>query len=153
MSIFFSLLSGLLGSLLVSITSTKMPDSEIVMVEYTKSGTMAGYLYYGKVERQDDGTVVIEAMQENYGEIIKKKVDPQVLTDLKTIVKEHKIYAYKGYYRPHFEVLDGYTWSLTIRFANGQSIDSGGSNAYPSGDGLSAIRELFIELVTDKPIN
>ena len=42
------LVGGLVGVL--SCALKKMPDGELVSVEYTRSGTMAGYVYEGHVE-------------------------------------------------------------------------------------------------------
>ena len=46
-----------------------------------------------------------------------------------------------------FQVYDGYTWSFYAKFSDGSSISSGGSNARPSGNGLSRIRGLMTDLV------
>ena len=37
---------------------TKAPEGQLVLLEYTKSGTMAGYEYFGRVEKQPNGTFV-----------------------------------------------------------------------------------------------
>ena len=45
---------------------TKAPEGQLVLLEYTKSGTMAGYEYFGRVEKQPNGTFVVIAMKESY---------------------------------------------------------------------------------------
>ena len=69
-----SLISGWLGSVTVEGIFSKMPKGELVKVEYSEQGTMAGYKYYGLVEKQEDGTVIVKAQKESYGEIIEKKI-------------------------------------------------------------------------------
>ena len=77
-----TLISGWLGSVSVEGIFSRMPKGELISVEYHVSGTAAGYQYYYLVERQKDGTVVLKAMKENYGEIIEKKVDAKVLSHI-----------------------------------------------------------------------
>ena len=144
-----SLISGWLGSVTVEGIFSRMPKGELVWVEYTKSGTMACYIYYSEVELQKDGTVIVKSQKESCGEIIEKKVDPKVLTDLRNIIKEHKMYKYKEHYRPYFQVLDGYSWTFSARFSDGTSISSSGSNAGPGGDGLHVLRDYMRGLVSD----
>ena len=148
--ILVSLVSSWLGTLSVESIFSKMPEGELVKVEYTEHGTMAGYRYYALVERQEDGTVIVKAQREKYGEIIEKKVKAETLADLRAIIKEYKMYKYKEYYLPPFQVLDGYSWSFSAKFSNGESISSGGSNARPRGEGLGALHEYMISLVTAK---
>lgn len=145
-----SLISGWLGSVTVEGIFSKMPKGELVKVEYSEQGTMAGYKYYGLVEKQEDGTVIVKAQKESYGEIIEKKVNAEVLSDLRDIIKEQKMYKYKEKYLPPFRVLDGYSWSFSARFSDEEVIGSHGSNARPGGDGLGKLQEYMISLVTDK---
>ena len=98
---------------------TKAPEGQLVLLEYTKSGTMAGYEYFGRVEK------------------------------LKQIIVEEKMMKYKEHYRPVFEVLDGYMWHFEATFSEGARVYSSGSNARPGGDGLKRVREYLTELVAD----
>ena len=103
---------------------TKAPEGQLVLLEYTKSGTMAGYEYFGRVEKQPNGTFV-------------------------QIIVEEKMMKYKEHYRPVFEVLDGYMWHFEATFSEGARVYSSGSNARPGGDGLNRVREYLTELVAD----
>ena len=142
-----SFISGWLGSVSVDGIFSRMPKGELISVEYHVSGTAAGYQYYYLVERQNDGTVVLKAMKENYGEIIEKKVDAKVLSHIQDIIKLYKMYKYKERYLPYFDVRDGYMWDFYARFSEGESISSGGSNAWPKNDGLGAIRAYVTEVL------
>ena len=142
-----TLISGWLGSVSVEGIFSRMPKGELISVEYHVSGTAAGYQYYYLVERQKDGTVVLKAMKENYGEIIEKKVDAKVLSHIQDIIKSYKMYKYKERYLPYFDVRDGYMWDFYARFSEGESIGSGGSNVWPKNDGLGAIRAYVTEVL------
>ena len=127
-----SFISGWLGSVSVEGIFSRMPKGELISVEYHVSGTAAGYQYYYLVERQNDGTV---------------KVDAKVLSHIQDIIKSYKMYKYKERYLPYFDVRDGYMWDFYARFSDGESISSGGSNAWPKNDGLGAIRAYVTEVL------
>lgn len=147
MGVIISLLTSLLGTFSNCISQKQMPTGELVSVEYTEHGTMAGYRYYGSVELQDNGTILLKAMKKNYDPIQEKKVDKEVLNHIQNIIKEHKIYRYKEHYRPTFEVLDGYSWHFEAKFSDGEKIYTGGSNARPRDNGCELIQEYLIDLV------
>lgn len=147
--IIISLMSSWLGIQSSQGFFSSMPKGQLVKIEYSESGTMAGYRYYGCVELQKDGSVIVKAQKESYGEIIEKKVKAEVLTELRNIVKEHKMYKYKERYRPFLKVLDGYSWSFYAKFSDGESISSNGFNARPGGEGLNTLIQYMRKLVTD----
>ena len=70
---------------------TKAPEGQLVLLEYTKSGTMAGYEYFGRVEKQPNGTFVVIAMKESYGDLYQKKIGKEELEKLKQIIVEEKM--------------------------------------------------------------
>lgn len=131
------LLMGLLGCLL-SCSTQKMPEGRLLSMEYTVSGTMAGYQYEMHVKRSSD-TIMLRAMKEEYGPLYEKMLSEEELAGYVQIIRDAKMYHYKERYLPLFEVLDGYMWSYSAMFENG-SIYSHGSNALPPGDGLERIR-------------
>ena len=141
------LVGGLFGVL--SCAMKKMPEGELVSVEYTRSGTMAGYVYEGHVERDLTGAFVLRAMKENYGPLFEKILDAEVMGKFRQIIEEEKMYKYKESYMPTLEVLDGWGWSFHATFSDGSVISSHGSNASPSDNGLDRIRNYMTELVQD----
>lgn len=143
-SLLLCLIGGWLA--LISCAMKKMPESELVSVEYTRSGTMAGYEYEGRVEKDSTGGFVLRAMQESYGPLYEKRLNAEELKYFLRIIEEEKMFKYKESYRPAMEVLDGWSWSFDARFADGSSIASHGSNASPSGEGLKRIRTYMSEL-------
>lgn len=147
MGFIISLLTGILSTFSSCISQKQMPTGNLVRVEYTEHGTMSGYRYYGSVELQENGTVLLKAMKKNYDSILEKKVDKEVLNHIQNIIKEHKMYKYKEHYRPIFEVLDGYSWHFEAKFSDGGKIYTGGSNARPSDDGWEIIQQYLIDLV------
>lgn len=140
----------MIGSMMTLLCcGTKAPEGQLVLMEYTKTGTMAGYMYFGRVEKLSDGTFVVTAMKEEYGKLYRKKIGKTELEKLKQIVVEEKMMKYKEHYRPIFDVLDGYMWHFEATFSDGARVYSSGNNATPSGNGLGRVREYLTELVAD----
>lgn len=133
---------GLLGC-----ATKKMPEGELVRVEFTRSGTMAGYEYEGHVEKDSAGDFVLRAMKESYGPLFERRLDAETMGKFRQIIEEEKMYAYKEVYRPRMEVLDGWGWSFSAAFSDGTVISSHGSNASPRDNGLLRIRNLMEELI------
>jgi hypothetical protein len=146
-NIMTTLLGGLLGIFTACGQKTLMPDGALLSLDYTISGTMAGYEYEAHVETLKNGNVEVRASSEPYGPLVVKTVDKSALDSLRTIIETEKMYAYKNHYEPPFEVLDGRMWSFHALFEGDKSISSHGSNAWPKGDGLSRIREYIATLV------
>lgn len=67
--------------------------------------------------------------------------DHSVFDSLQQIITKHKMYTYYGHYQPPFDITDGGSWSLYVRYASGNSIDAGGYMAGPDGYG-AAFREI-----------
>lgn len=145
------LLFCVLGSLfsLIGCSVKKMPEGELLSVEFARSGMRAGNEYEGRVEKDSSGVITLTAMKEPYGPLFEKRLSAKDLQKFRQIIEENKMYKYKDSYRPMVRVLDGWSWSFTAVFSDGTSISSHGSNAGPSDDGLQEIRELMQELIKD----
>ena len=127
----------------------KMPEGELVKLELTRSGTMAGYEFEGRVMQDSTGAFVLRAMKESRGPLFEKNLDAEAMEQFRQIIEEEKMYKYKEVYRPILEVLDGWSWSFKAAFSDGSVISSHGSNARPGGDGLERVRGLMEELAQD----
>ncbi len=141
----FCMVIGLLGVLGCEVK--RMPEGNLVCVELTRSGTMAGYQYEGRVRQDSTGAFVLRAMKENYGPLFEKKLDGEVMKRFRQIIEEEKMYKYKERYLPMIKVLDGWSWTFEASFDDGSKIQSHGSNARPKDEGLERIRELMDELI------
>ena len=95
------------------------PQGELLSVEYTHSGTMAGYIYEGRVKQNPDGRYVLTAMKENYGPLYRKQISKEAVDSFRQIIIDEKMYKYKEHYRPSMEVLDGEGWHFAAKFSDG----------------------------------
>lgn len=128
---------------------TPEPTGELLSVDYTHSGTMAGYIYEGRVKLDSNGNFVLTAMKENYGSLFQKQISKEAVDSFKQIIIEEKMYKYKEHYRPSMEVLDGEGWHFAAKFSDGTRIYSSGSNAWPRGNGLGRIQGYLLKLIAD----
>lgn len=144
----------LMGSVLslLSCSRATMPESELESVEFTRSGTMAGFEYEGRVKKDSSGVFVLRAMKETYGPLFEKQLTAEQMTRFREIIVEEKMYKYKERYTPMMEVLDGWSWEFHAKFADGSCIYSHGSNASPRGEGLHKIRQYMVELIQDSEV-
>ncbi len=140
--------SGLISLLGCSFMKS-MPDSELISVEYTRSGTMAGYVYEGRVKVDSNGSFKLQAMKEDNGLLYEKIIGKDEMQKFRQIIKDEKMYKYKEKYMPMLKVLDGWSWSFKAGFADGTSISSSGFNASPKSKGLQVIKDYMKELVVD----
>ena len=143
--LFFCLIGGLFSFL--GCAMKKMPEGELVSVEFSRHGTMARPVFKGSVIQDSTGTFLLTAMKESYGPLFEKTVDTEVMKHFRQIIEEEKMYKYKESYTPILKVLDGWHWSFRARFSDGSSIYSHGFNAGPRDNGLVRIRGYMQELV------
>lgn len=143
---YLTLLTVLLGTVLTGCAQHNVPQGDIVSLEYTRSGTMAGHIYMAYVTRDSLGAYTLEAMPKDYADLRKRSLSRKEMDSLRTIVIEEKMYAYKERYTPIMPIMDGYSWRLVIKFSDGKRIYSSGSNAVPRGDGIQRLRDYLAQL-------
>lgn len=145
--LFFCLIGSLLGVLGCSVK--KMPEGELVRVKYSRHVSRAGAEYEGLVERDSTGAYVLKAMQTPYGPLFEKQLNATEVQQFRQIIQEEKMYQYKEIYTPMMRVLDGYSWSFSAKFSDGNIVSTHGENASPRGDGIARIRSLMMELAKE----
>ena len=109
----------------------KPNDSDLVGFHYSYDGTIGGNNYRYDI---DDGVFTYEAMDNNYGEL-SAPVGDDLLKKLKDIYLANKVYQWDGFSKYATNVSDGDGFSVSFRFADGESCSAHGSNAYPEGYG------------------
>ncbi|MBP5134855.1 MAG: hypothetical protein ILP24_03735 [Paludibacteraceae bacterium] len=130
---------GLLLSCLFGCHSAQMPDSQMVSYEYGYYNCTA--LPVLELEMHLNGSKVYVNLVQG-SDTVRFEADKSLIDEVQRVFAEQKMYKYKPSYSPRFEVLDGYSWRYSAKFADGASFASGGSNAWPSGDALRQIAAL-----------
>ena len=147
MGIITCMIGGLFS--LIGCSMKSMPEGELVKLRFVSSGTMARPKFEGTIEKDSSGVFVLKAMKENYGPMFEKRITKENMAHFRQIIEEEKMYKYKEAYRPLMQVLDGWGWSFNAKFSDGSWIDSHGSNASPSGNGLGRIEGYMNQLIQD----
>ena len=138
-----SLLFGLFGC------DNERPQGAFKMYEYTYSGTMAYPIRYYCVEKNAESGEVTLAWCSDDPEVKIIRVDSGLPDQIDSLVREYKLWRLKDAYRPPVRVLDGYGWSLRVRYEQ-NTISSHGSNAWPGPQlrtGFDSVNNLLEELI------
>lgn len=78
------------------------------------------------------------------------EVPETFVQQLRQIVAEEHMFAYRTHYRRFIDIPDGEFWTLDIRFEDSDvSVHSSGHQAYPKGNGLQRIQQLCIDTWKD----
>ncbi len=117
------------------------------MVEYHYQGMRMSPLALIRVERKDDKVMlVIKGTVTDEKEFVIDDGE-QLLKDALAIIEEEKMLDYAVSYAPATKgrILDGYRWEFKAKLSDGRSVNSGGNNAEPGGEGLNKIRNLLYD--------
>lgn len=99
---------------------------------------------YFKIELLDNGKVKVNRQRGiDEEEFV---ADRSLIVELKKIYEAGRVNSWKDSYEPKYEVLDGYSWSLDVRFDNGLEKYSHGNNARPDSDALRQFSTLIWNL-------
>ena len=100
---------------------------------------LSGFGYY--VKETKDGKVYFH-FNEGFPDEKEFTIDDHSVFDsLQQIIAKHKMYTYHGHYQPPFDITDGASWSLYVKYKSGNTIDAGGYMHGPQGYG-EAFREI-----------
>ena len=67
--------------------------------------------------------------------------EASVMDSLEALVQQYKMDRYKERYKPMFDIKDGDTWDLSLKYSDGKSVRSGGYEALPA-NGREAFRQV-----------
>ena len=110
--------------------SNDKPDGAVIRYEYSYSSTAMYPLTWYCVERDETGVVKVSYSRDIEREIRIIRAPDDIFEQIGALAAEYKLHKLKNTYTPRMHVLDGYMWSVHIRYEKG-SISSSGSNAWP----------------------
>lgn len=134
---------GMIASLFGCASPDKTPvdpleNDTIVYFSLSEGGGMArfsGFSY--SIKETKDGKVHF-LFNEGYPDEKEFTLDDHSVFDsLQQIIVKHKMYTYCGDYRPPFDITDGGSWSLYVKYASKKTISAGGYMAGPDGYGAA----------------
>ena len=105
-----------------------------VRLDYIHYSASHGYHAYSNIgysaERQADGkTRIVVEVGNDRDRVF--EAEGSVMDSLDAIVKKYKMIKYHGHYQPKVDILDGDSWSFSMRMSDGTEGDCGGYMAYP----------------------
>lgn len=105
-------------------------DGKIISFSYNYGGFSKGYYNYS-IEVKDD-KVIFEANGHNGVDLnINKEIDSSKLEELAKLINKEKIYEWNNFEEKKEGVLDGNSFSLTIKYDDGKTITAKGYMKYP----------------------
>jgi hypothetical protein len=127
---------------LLSFLGCGTPLDDSVRLQFLSYGGTNGYHAYSNIgytaERLEDGkTRVVVQVGNDRDRVF--EAEGAVMDSLEAIVRDYRMDRYKGHYEPKMDILDGDSWSLELRFSDGQSTSCGGYMAYPPRGGAEAL--------------
>ncbi len=129
--------------------SNDKPDGAVIRYEYTYSSTAMYPLTWYCVERDEAGEVKIAYSGDIEREIRIIRGPEDFFERVGALAAGYKLHKLKNTYTPRMHVLDGYMWSVYIRYEKG-GISSSGSNAWPPealDAGINAINAYVKSLI------
>lgn len=125
---------------------TMMPNSQLTEVRILSYGMIAQPLYSYRVKSEKDGTVTCAYFDQSRNCYVRCRVKAELLDEMRAVIESHKMHRYKRLYT-NPDVLDGISWKFEVIFADGQSLYSSGSNAWPRDNGCEILRDMCAEAV------
>lgn len=111
-------------------------------LEYREWGSMAEPFWHFKLENEGNRYWLINASKCHWSEARRVEVPMNYLEQIWPIVSEEKMYTYERDYKPEFDVCDGKSWSIYIRFLDSKKcVYSSGHEAWPAGEGIKRIEK------------
>ena len=112
-------------------------------LEYHESSSMAEPIWHFKLESDNEGHYwLINASKCHRMEARRVEVPASYVEQIWPIVSEEKMYQYQRDYKSEFDVYDGTSWTVYIRFFDSRkSVYSSGYEAWPAGDGINRIEQ------------
>ena len=117
--------------LLVCYKKQEKYEGNIVSFEYNYGSYNGGYYNY-KIYKQDDKSFIKAIGMDGIELNLDKEVDDTVLKDISKIVKDNKIYKWNGFDKKDSHILDGYGFTLKIKYSDGKEIKANGYMKYPN---------------------
>ena len=135
-------------AMLMSLFGGGKPAGEFKYYEYRCTSMREYPREYYKLERTEENGVTLSWAKRN-SDITVLRVSDEAAGKVDAMVDEYKLQNLKNLYQPPFRVLDGFQWSLYIRYDKG-GISSGGDNAWPGSpqkEGIKAVNAYLDTLI------
>ena len=149
LTVFIILMALLVSSPVAGAPTDTVADAapKVIILSFHKSdGRVWPDAWYDFQLEKDGRYTLSNSTQRSRTRAMKAEVPAYVADSLAKIVIEENMKDYEYSYKPPFQVLDGTTWSLYVRFDDKTSCVSSGYEAWPEGNGLKRLQEYLREV-------
>lgn len=123
------------------------PGHELESMTLTYNNAMNPEGTYSYTAEKEEGGcfLTIESLIYNDGETFRTEIPKETFDKVIEAVDFSEVYKWNGFSKSDPDVLDGYGFSMKLRYANGKTVRAQGSNSFPKGYGQFAkdIGDLF----------
>lgn len=129
-------------------TAPKETDTPLTYISFSHSGSSIDQCF-SYAAYMDDGVMLADFCLYGAEEITGVPLDADEAQAVLALPTQADFLLWDGFHRTSRDMLDGDSFSLTMRFADGTSLSASGSNAYPEGyqAGYSAILTCFDAII------
>ena len=126
---------------LLSLLGCRPNPSTLDSFYYSATHGYRGFTNRGyRAERLNDGkTRITVELGDDRDRVF--LAEASVMDSLEALVQQFKMDRYKERYKPMFDIKDGDTWDLSLKYSDGKSVRSGGYEALPA-NGREAFRQV-----------
>ena len=126
-------------------------ESDIVYFSFSERGTVAEPAFEYKIRRDESGAASFSYSLDYAQRMGSGVLTEQQVATLKRALIDADVAQWDGFHKSNPAVLDGYGFSLVVRYADGTSVNASGSNMTPNGygDAKTAIRETLAGIIDE----
>lgn len=126
---------------LLSLLGCRPSLSTLDSFYYSATHGFRGFTNRGyRAERLDDGkTRITVELGDDRDRVF--LAEASVMDSLEALVQTYRMDRYKERYKPMFDIKDGDTWDLSLKYSDGKTVRSGGYEALPA-NGREAFKEV-----------
>lgn len=133
--------------ILIGCSKTSKNESDIVSFSYDYGSFTEGYYKYS-ITVENDKVLFSAKGLNGINMNINKEIDASYLDNLSEIINDKEIYKWDGFDEKDNSILDGYSFSLKVEYADETTLKADGYMRYPNNydEGHKKILE-FIETI------
>ena len=105
-------------------------DGDIISFEYEYGSSNSGYYNY-KIYLKDSKTYIVAAGLNGVDLNLDGEISNNTLSEIKKIVEDNAIQKWDGFQKKGENVSDGYSFSLKIKYSDGDELTASGYMKYP----------------------
>ena len=131
--------------ILMGCSSNKAYKGNITEFEYNYGSFFGGYYEYHLVLDGDVVHVTAEGMN-GVDLHIDKDIDASILEELSLVINTNKLERWEGFSKEDPQVLDGYSFNMSVKYDDGRTLEASGYEKYP--ENYDKVHEEIVELLS-----